>query len=85
MIVATLKVTQQWRDIGEWLATNNVTPCPWLSLPLSIVIPKSLFAPDTLVVLSSFSDTSTSFIKPAMVEIRHKQGEITLYGDLVRH
>ena len=50
MIVATLKVTQQWRDFGE-----------------------------------SFSDTPTSFIKPAVVEIRPTEGEITPYRDLERN
>ena len=65
------------------MARNNVTSCPRLSLPLSIVIPKSSYTPDTLVMLSSFSDTSTSFVKQALAEIRRKEGEITPYRNLV--
>jgi hypothetical protein len=83
MIVETLKVTPRWRDFEEWMATNNVTSCPWLSLPLSIVIPKSSYTPDTLVMLSSFSDTSTSFAKQVLAEIRRKEGEMTPYRNLV--
>ena len=83
MIVETLKVTPQWRDFEEWMATNNMTSCPWLSLPLSIVIPKSSYTPDTLVMWSSFSDTSTSFVKQALAEIRRKEREITPYRNLV--
>jgi hypothetical protein len=38
-----------------------------------------------MVMLSSLSDISTSFVKPTLAEIRPKEGEITPYRELVQN